>query len=46
MAKVQTLKIDKLVIITTRPTKILRELEKMLHKHAGKDWTYDFKVEE
>ncbi len=46
MGKVQTLKIDRLVIITTKPTTILREIEKVLAKHAGKDWTYDFKIEE
>ncbi len=45
MAKVQTLKIDKMVIITTKPTTILKEIEKVLAKYAGKDWTYDFKVE-
>jgi len=46
MAKEQTLKITNLTIITTKPTKILQEIERTLHKYAGKDWTYDFKVEE
>ena len=45
MPQVKTLKIDNLVIITMKPTKILQEIEKVLHKNAGKDWTYNFKVE-
>ena len=45
MAKVQTLKIDNLVITTTQPSMILKAIEKILRKHAGKDWSYEFKLE-
>lgn len=44
--RAKVLKLNQFVVITTRPTALIREMEKVLRKHAGKDWSYDFQIED
>lgn len=44
--RAKVLKLNQFVVITTRPTAVIQEIEKVLRKHAGKDWSYDFQIDD
>jgi hypothetical protein len=43
--KPTTIIIKRMAITTTKPTKTIQAIEKVLRKYAGKDWYYHFDLE-